>query len=288
MRRILLLLLVSSFGFGQSSVVEIKLIDRNIGAPEFNYTASNTTQSNDAGINSILQTHNVFQYQIKEGHLYPPFYYRHVEIWCDNCNISQLTADLLAYSSVIEKARITTYQSPFDDNLRIQILSPTLGIPTGISNGIIETNDLGLNQIFQTFNVYYYVQSFPYATTDSLLRMYDVVCNCNNVQLKTALDNYTAAISHTEYPSVIYLLGNSQFQKSKTSISPIPFSTNFNIQTEEPISNYSLVDISGKQLISTVSKNELDNASSQLNSGIYFLTIQFENGQNGTFKLVKE
>ena len=288
MRGLLLLLLVSGFSFGQNHVVEIRLLNQNIGSPAFNFSTNVQSESNDAGINSILQAHNVFGYQIKGGHLYPPFYNRHIEIWCDNCNASQLNSDLLAYSGVIEKARITNNQSSFDDNLRIQVSNTTLGIPNGISNGIIVTNDPGLNQIFQTFNVYYYLQSFPNATTNSLLRMYDVVCNCNNVQLKAALDNYTAVISFTEYPSVTYLLGNNQFQKSKTTISQNPFSTNFNIQSEEPISNYSLVDISGKQLITTTSKNELDNLSSQLNYGIYFLKLQFENGQSGNFKLIKE
>jgi hypothetical protein len=48
------------------------------------------------------------------------------------------------------------------------------------------------------------------------------------------------------------------------------------------------MDISGKQLITTTSKNELDNLTYQLNSGIYFLKLQFENGENGNFKLLKE
>ena len=84
------------------------------------------------------------------------------------------------------------------------------------------------------------------------------------------------------------LLKNNEFNKFTTKISPNPFSNSYTIQTEEQISNYSLIDISGKQLINTTSKNELDNLSSQLNAGVYFLNLQFENGQKGNYKLIKK
>jgi hypothetical protein len=71
-------------------------------------------------------------------------------------------------------------------------------------------------------------------------------------------------------------------------VSPNPFSSDFDIQTEETILNYSLVDISGKLLIATTSKNELDTIASQLNSGIYFLNLELENGKSGNFKLIKK
>jgi hypothetical protein len=288
MKKLLLILLFSNIGFTQNNVVEIRLANQNIGAPAFNFTTNNTTESNDIGLNQILQTHNVFQYIHKEGHLYPPFNGRHVEIWCNNCNYSQLVSDLLAYSSVIEKARVTNYESPFKDNLLAQISTANIGVPTGVNNGIITTNDSGLNQIFQTYNVYYYEQNAPFSTNNNLLRYYKVVCDCDNVLLKNALDNYSAIISQTEYPFPIYLLKTTEFEKNKISISPNPFSSDFNIQTEETILNYSLVDISGKLLIATTSKNELDTIASQLNSGIYFLNLQLENGKSGNFKLIKK
>lgn len=288
MKKLLLLLLFSNIGFAQNNVVEIRLANQNIGAPAFNFTTNNTTESNDIGLNQILQTHNVLQYISKEGHLYPPFSGRHVEILCNNCNNSQLVLDLLAYSSVIQKARVTNYASPFKDNLLAQISNINIGVPTGVNNGIIVTNDTGLNQIFQTYNVYYYVQHSPNSTNNDLLRYYNVVCDCDNVLLKNALDNYNSVISLTGYPSPAYLLKTTEFEKYNISISPNPFSSDFNIQTEETILNYSLVDISGKLLIATTSKNELDTIASQLNSGIYFLNLELENGKSGNFKLIKK
>ena len=71
-------------------------------------------------------------------------------------------------------------------------------------------------------------------------------------------------------------------------ISPNPFSNHFTIQSKETILNYSLMDITGKVLISTSNKNDLDRISSQLNSGIYFLNLQLENKKNACYKLIKE
>jgi hypothetical protein len=289
MKKLFLFILFSSNYFlAQNIAVEIRLVNQNYGAPAFNGTMGNTTESNDVGLNQILQTHNVYQYLLKEGHLYPPFSGRHVEMWCTTCDYSQLTSDLIAYSNVIEKARITTNGSPFSDNLILQIANINIGVPTGISNGIIETNDAGLNQIFQNYSVYYYEQYAPSSSNSDILRYYKVVCDCDNTALKNALDNYTSVISLTEYPYPVYLLHTNELQKNKISIFPNPFSTNFNIQSDDFVSNYTLIDISGKQLIATSSKNELDNLALQLNSGVYFLNLNFEKGQTVNFKLIKE
>jgi len=102
------------------------------------------------------------------------------------------------------------------------------------------------------------------------------------------LDNLSSVISNTSFVGYVILLGTEEFGMSKTSIYPNPFSSNFNIDSKESISNYSIFDITGKQLISTISKNELDKASSQLHTGIYFLKLQFENGKTGSYKLVKK
>lgn len=282
MKRVLLLLLISGFCFGQNNVIEIKLVNIGIGRESITGIAN---ASNDTGLNLILQNNNVTRYERRYGHpILPESYY---EAECTSCNINQLYTDLLNYSSVVEKARITSFGSTFLDVLSTEIQSATIGIPTGSNNGIITTNDVGLNLIFQNFNVFYYSKVCSSCTTLAMTKKYYIGCNCDNVALKSALDSYTSVINFTEFINSSYWLSNNQFQKSKTSISPNPFKTNFIIQTEEPISNYSLIDISGKQLISTSSKNELDDVSSQLNSGVYFLTTQFENSQNCSFKLVK-
>ena len=277
-----------TFAQNNFSYLEVRLHDQTIGSPTFNNTINATTESNDAGLNLILQTHNVNSYIYKGGHVYPPFLDKFVELGCQNCNASQLLADLSSYSTVIDRARIINAQQTFDDALHMQIANTSIGIPTGNNNGVIVTNDIALNQIFQNFNVYYYTQTFPSSNNSNLLRYYDVVCNCNNQELKDALDAYSSVISFTEFLLPIYLLSNDQFQKNKTIVSPNPFSDNFTIQTEELISNYNLVDISGKQLLNTTSKEKIDNLSSQLNQGIYILNLTFENGQNANYKLVKQ
>jgi len=106
--------------------------------------------------------------------------------------------------------------------------------------------------------------------------------------LRAALNNLNTVIESTDLVGVPMLLNNSEFDKSKIVIAPNPFTNNFTILTEESISSFELIDISGKQIISTHSKNELENLSIQLNSGMYFLNLQFENGRIGNFKLIKQ
>ena len=84
------------------------------------------------------------------------------------------------------------------------------------------------------------------------------------------------------------ILSNHQFNKPDAVISPNPFSVNFDIQTAQNITNYSILDITGKTIVSTSSKSELDNQSSQLSSGIYILNLDFDSGQKANYKLVKK
>lgn len=286
MKKLLLFLLVSTIGFSQN-VVEIRLVDQNVGIPS-SFGENNTIISNDAGLNAILETHNATAYIYKMGHFFPSYENKYGEIRCENCNAEQLKNDLLAYSAVIEKARVTVSGSYFEDCLTVEIQSATIGNPIGVNNGIIVTNDVGLNQIFQDFNVFHYAASYPGSTNTTLQRVYGMVCNCDNNSLKAALDNYNTVINQTQFVNPIYLLNNTAFEKEKAIISPNPFSTNFTIQTEQAITTYSLYDINGKQLINTISKAGLDNLASQLNSGVYFLTLQFESGQQSNYKVVKK
>ena len=284
---LVLILLIYQFSFSQQDV-EIRLVDANIGSP-LTLNQGTTTEintSNDQGLNNILNLYSATQYLEKDVHPYQPYQGRVMSI--PGTFPPQFLIDLQSYSSVIESARISDIES-FSDALETRILTNGIGIPTGTVGNVIITNDAGLNQIFQDNNIFYYSQLCPTCTLDINLRAYQIVCNCDNNILKNALDNYTSVIeiNSTSKTPATYL-SNNQFNKSTTSISPNPFSTNFNIQTEEIISNYSLIDISGKQLINTASKNELDNASSQLNAGVYFLNLQFENGQKGNYKLIKK
>lgn len=210
---------------------------------------------------------------------------------CLNCNISQLVTDLSNYSSVIEKVNISPEQQKFSDIVSFKLTDPTIGIPTGISNNVITTNSTILNQLFQTYNVYHYEN---FVNNTSQVWYYNLFCDCNIGELTNTLliNNFiqpnVIMNSNYFYTRVVHLLNNSSFSSEKMVVFPNPFSSDFDIQTEETILNYSLVDISGKLLIETTSKNELDTIASQLNSGIYFLKLELENGKSGSFKLIKK
>jgi hypothetical protein len=95
-------------------------------------------------------------------------------------------------------------------------------------------------------------------------------------------------VDTTDLVGVVMLLGNPESEKSRAVISPNPFSYSFDIQTTQTITNYSIIDITGKTIISTSSKSELDNQSSQLSAGIYILNLNFDNGLKAIYKLVKK
>ncbi len=282
MKKVVLLLLFFNFSFGQSCppMMDIRLVNATVGLPV------SSTQSNDAGLNTILSNYGVQNYEVYIIHPYPGYSQRTVRI--AGTYSPALITDLTNYSSVIQFARISDDCS-YTDAVQLKLSNTNLGSPIGESAGIITTNDAGLNAIFQNHNVFYYSQSYPSASIgNDLLKYYDVVCNCDKNLLKTALDTYTTVVQSTQNIVGGIALSNTPFENTKTIISPNPFTNNFNIQTEELISNYTLFDVTGKQLINTTSKEKLDNLSSQLHQGIYVLVITLENGQKANYKLVKE
>ncbi len=284
MKKLLLILLISSYAIAQQPDVEIRLVNESIGYPNY-INVSQANSSNDAGLNAILQTYNVNSYINKFSHPYLPYINRIISVY--GTYPSQFIADLLAYSSVVESVHISEMNT-FSDAVQLQLLDLNIGSPTGFNGNIVTTNDTGLNQIFQDFNVFYYAQTYPSSTVNSSLSVYDVVCNCDKNILKLALDNYTATIQSTQNVSAGFMLSNNSFEKSKAIVSPNPFLNDFNIETEESITNYSVFDISGKQIIATSNKNELDNQATKLQAGMYVLNLVFENGQTSNSKLVKK
>ncbi|MDI1315682.1 T9SS type A sorting domain-containing protein [Flavobacterium sp.] len=198
-----------------------------------------------------------------------------------------MIADLLAYSTVIESAKITNNYE-FTDATRLQLVNLNIGAPVGTSNNIIVTNDAGLNTIFQNFNVFYYVQSYPSSNVNSTLRYYTTVCDCDKNLLNAALLNYASVIQTIESVNGGVMLSNPQFDKPKAVISPNPFPRNFDIETEQTIVNYAIIDINGKTISNTTSKAELDYQSSKLSAGMYILNLDFENGQKANYKLMKK
>ncbi len=296
MKKLLLLLLIYNFGFGQVQTFQIKLVNPNVGLVNYSsvFSSSGYT-SNDAGLNQIFLNHNIISYYDGMGRPNGDNYsYKLMD--CSNCNANQLIADLTAYSSVVQKANISAQVHTFSDIVSFSLANINIGTPTGVgANNIITTNSSLVSQIFQTHNVYFYDYFYPFGFYNQLM------CDCNvgnlvndllsnNVINPNVIDtvNPNNNVINYYYSSVGGLLINAGYEKSKPLISPNPFTTHFDIETDEVISNYSLFDISGKELINTNSKTALDNLSSQLNIGVYFLNLQLDNGQKSNYKIVKK
>lgn len=276
MRKIILLLLIPIASWAQNTGVEMMLVNQQIGTPS---SYGGATTSNDLGLNAILQSYPVSEYTLKTGNPYSEFEGRIVQIKCVGCNLNALKTDLEAYSSVVAKASPAN-QAHFINTLSVILQNAAIGTSTGTTANIATTNDPGLNQIFQNFNV----RSYD-STQDPTY--YQLRCDCDNTQLKMALDNYNNVVLNSAYNNAAYLLSNKDFTNLNPKIYPNPFNLNFQIETNATISNYSLYDISGKLLISTDSKSRLDNQSGLLSNGAYFLKLTFDNNENHTQKLIK-
>ncbi|MFZ4680770.1 MAG: T9SS type A sorting domain-containing protein, partial [Flavobacterium sp.] len=155
------------------------------------------------------------------------------------------------------------------------------GSPIGTNaNGNVITSNSAVNLIFDT----YQVKSMSYF----IGQWYTIVFDGDITGLKNILDNLNDGVETTDLIGVAMLLENTSFEKPKAIISPNPFSYNFDIQSEQIIANYSIIDITGKTIIATSSKANLDNQSSQLSAGMYILNLDFDNGQKANYKLVKK
>lgn len=255
----------------------ISVINSPIGSP------SEGTATTDSTINSILANYNV-------SHCVNYYSGQYSMLFLDYFgNDINGFRNALQNNSNVSKTRLcyqTANSFSFADRLYINLLNISNGNPISIINGVLTTNNIALNTIFSTYNVKNTGQSLPNTTLSYMIFFDGDITNLKNDldALTTVLD----PINPTILESVPLLLKNDDFDNLITKIFPNPFSNNFTIQTERQISSYLLIDISGKQLINTLSKNELDDLSSQLNSGIYFLNLLFENGERNSTKLVKQ
>lgn len=279
MRKILLLIMVTGFCSGQN--IEIRLSNAAIGT---SLNSGDSNFSNSETLNTILQANNVLTYETKLGHPYPDFTYKIVNANCNNCNTTQLISDL-TNSGIVEFAQVYS-PNVFSDALYVKILNSNVGTMTGTSNGIVTTNDTGLNLIFEDFNVFYYNQYAPSSSNPETLKVHMLACNCNNIELKNALDTYTNIIQSTNYIGRVFL-DNPEFKTNKIKFYPNPFQNYFEIESDENISNYKLFDLSGKLYLDTNSKEELRTKVSALSSGVYFLKFEIETGKWVTKKIVK-
>jgi hypothetical protein len=282
MKNFIFLFLVSFFGYSQV-YIEVKLVNPNVG-----YAIYNQNVSNDTGLNNILASNNVITYELKGGNPFDnsPKYYNIYNGSNDFTNTTLLT-QLQNYSSVIESASFCS-NAYFNNMLTIQLVTNTTGTQTGFNGNFVTTNDTGLNQIFQDNNIVEMIQLCPSCTDINNLRYYQIrSSNTNLLTLKNSLDNYSSVIEATEYVSAAYLLSNETFDKDNTSIYPNPFQNELNIETDKTISSYEVVDISGKLIINFDNKIDFNNSVSQLNNGIYFLQLNYDDSTKSIHKIVK-
>lgn len=157
-------------------------------------------------------------------------------------------------------------------------MDSNIGNFQAITNGVVETSSPELNAVFQTYNV------FEYSNNGQITR-----CDCNVADLKISLQNLNAIVSNVNdiYCGYTFLLDTKKFDTKKVTILPNPFSTTFEISSNQPISNYKIFDIVGKEIVSVNSKQDLDSKTKALKSGVYLLELTFDNSKSHTIKLIK-
>jgi hypothetical protein len=281
MKKILFLLLVSTMAIAQGSGpgIEIHVDPLVINATgTWNPTDMYAPQTgvNDPTLDAIIQNYGPCYLYNRE--------YGNIGIYTENTNLTQFVSDLEGNPNVTY-AHIM-YGDIFTDRLQTTLVDSNVGASADLVNYTGVTNDAGLNQIFSDYNVIYYALYVP-SLGGEFLRYYMLFCHCDNIQLKLALDNYPSVIEHTDFMAPAYLSAPN-FEKKQYSITPNPFTTTFNIQTKENISNYAVFDLTGKQIISTVSKSTLDNQVQNLTAGVYVLQLQSQNGATFNQKLIKQ
>jgi hypothetical protein len=73
---------------------------------------------------------------------------------------------------------------------------------------------------------------------------------------------------------------------NSVSIAPNPFANSFTIDSDTPFSAINLVDAMGKNI--RFERNAHSITPINCSSGIYFLSVLFENGQSSKYKLIKQ
>ena len=180
----------------------------------------------------------------------------------------------------VSSAKICASEYTYADSLHIKLINITNGNPTGInSNGNVTTTNTVLNSVFENYQVE--------SMNNLISNFFRISFEGNIVNLVNELNNLDSTIELTEYVGVALLLSTNQFNSSQPSIYPNPFADTFIIDTKENIINYDIFDISGKQIIKTNSKTELDNQTQNLESGIYLLKLETQNGKVTNQKIIK-
>jgi hypothetical protein len=83
-------------------------------------------------------------------------------------------------------------------------------------------------------------------------------------------------------------LNLKDFTSKKSKIYPNPFTNQIQIDTEKPIQQLQLFDLSGNLIQTKTNLKDLNAQLGILNSGVYILMISYENNSKETFKIIKK
>lgn len=240
--------------------------------PNYNYGNETT----DAFLNTILQNHNVNTcYQspyLTNGENVLFFRY-------DGVNISNFISDLENYNSTISKVNVCCQPEAFADLLILYLVNPNIGNPISYdSNGIVITNDSGLNSIFQTYGVT--EMSLDYTS-------YSIIFNGNCNDLKNALLNYSSVLDNVELAGVVFLSTDS-FNSNSFKIFPNPFENEINFTSKDSLTNIMLISIDGKIIGNYKSSKEINSIIPSLTQGVYLIELTDINNSKTIKKVVKK
>jgi hypothetical protein len=282
MKKLLLLLIFISGYVAKASNIQIEFISgSNIYVIAIDpATPQIGTITTDASINAIFASYGIGQ--LLGANSYD--YHNTIVAEYGSADVSSLINDLMLNSNVSKVKRCyentTSSGYTYADQLYVKLFNNTDGNPIGSNaSGNVVTTNSAVNPIFDTYDV----KSMNHMTG----LWYTIAFEGDINGLKNELDAINNGIDTTDLVG-IGILANPQFQKPKAVISPNPFSSTFDIETEQTISSYSIIDITGKTIVSTSSKSDFDNHHSQLSAGMYILNLNFDNGQMANYKLVKK
>lgn len=282
---VLVLFSFNYFAYAQFHQFQLVLVDSNVGSEDFVGCEGCSYESNDDGLNTIFQNHDVGYYQ--RAYVYSGAFVdsgKAVYVGsCDSCDMNQLVSDLNDYDTVIQIASSTNIDSWFNHGLALNLTNDSVGVATGESNGVVTTNDASLNQIFEDYNVSYY----HLVVSGTSYKRYELFCNCDANSLKQELDSLTSVVSSTELLFMSMLLSIDEEIKTKISIYPNPFKTKVSIYINKPISTIEVYDSLGKSIYESSSISHFEEFSSTLKTGVYLLKLVTNDGESLTKKLIK-
>lgn len=194
-----------------------------------------------------------------------------------------LFVSLFSYSQYLQFNSMTA--NPIDNGINVN-----LKVTTFNGAGYLNHNyNIVGSEIFLTV-CYWFNNTLPVYQIENNFQIilpnnqqnYTINLTTFNSSSQTICDNYSSGPS-----SSITYLKNEKFENQKFKIAPNPFSSSFEINSNQPITSYKLFDVVGKQIVTTNSKQELDSKTEVLKKGVYLLELTFDNGKTDTIKLIK-